>query len=336
MNSPRGLQRVLITGIAGSGGSYLAEYIVRHHPAVALHGIARWHSTTTADNLAAIRDKVTVHEADLMDFGSVLGVLQAVKPDAIVHLAAYANVRASFITPHTVLSNNILGTSNLFEAVRLAGLDPVILLCSTSEVYGQVDPKDVPITEACPIRPASSYAVSKAAQDLLADSYWMGYRMRIIRTRMFAYLNPRRVDLFATSFARQVAWIEAGLLPNDLRHGNLDSVRTLIDARDAMRAYWEAITRCDPGEVYNIGGTTTMTVGAFLTKLVELARVPIKTSCDPALLRPKDVTLQVPDISKFVAATGWAPEIPFETSMADLLGHWRREAKLAAQRARDL
>jgi GDP-4-dehydro-6-deoxy-D-mannose reductase len=336
MNSPRGLQRVLITGIAGSGGSYLAEYIVRHHPAVALHGIARWHSTTTADNLAAIRDKVTVHEADLMDFGSVLGVLQAVKPDAIVHLAAYANVRASFITPHTVLSNNILGTSNLFEAVRLAGLDPVILLCSTSEVYGQVDPKDVPITEACPIRPASSYAVSKAAQDLLADSYWMGYRMRIIRTRMFAYLNPRRVDLFATSFARQVAWIEAGLLPNDLRHGNLESVRTLIDARDAMRAYWEAITRCDPGEVYNIGGTTTMTVGAFLTKLVELARVPINASCDPALLRPKDVTLQVPDISKFVAATGWAPEIPFETSMADLLEHWRREAKLAAQRARDL
>jgi GDP-mannose 4,6-dehydratase len=322
-----------VTGIAGSGGSYLAEYIVRHHPEVSLHGIARWHSTTSADNLSAIRGQVTVHEADLMDFGSVLAVLQAVKPDAIVHLAAYANVRASFVTPHAVLANNILGTSNLFEAMRLAGLDPLILLCSTSEVYGQVDPANVPIDENCPIRPASSYAVSKAAQDLLADSYWMAYKMRIVRTRMFAYLNPRRADLFATSFARQVAWIEEGLLPNDLRHGNLDSVRTLIDARDAMRAYWEALRLGEPGEVYNIGGTTTMTVGEFLKQLVGMARVPINTRCDPALLRPADVTLQVPNIEKFVRATGWKPEIGFAQSIADLLEHWRREARIAARSA---
>jgi GDP-4-dehydro-6-deoxy-D-mannose reductase len=335
MNSPRALKRVLITGIAGSGGSYLAEYVAQHHPDVELHGIARWHSTTATDNLAAIRGNVHVHEADLMDFGSVLAVMQSVKPDAIVHLAAYANVRTSFMTPHTVLSNNILGTSNLFEAVRAAALDPVVLLCSTSEVYGQVDPGNVPIAETCPMRPASPYAVSKAAQDMLADSHWMSYRTRIVRTRMFAYLNPRRVDLFATSFARQVAWIEEGLLPNDLRHGNLESVRTLIDARDAMRAYWEALTRCEPGEAYNVGGTTTMTVGDFLKRLVGLARVPIKTSVDPALLRPADVTLQIPNIEKFVAATGWKPDIPFEASVSDLLEYWRREARMAARRVRD-
>jgi GDP-4-dehydro-6-deoxy-D-mannose reductase len=334
MNSPRVVRRVLVTGVAGSGGSYLAEYIAQHHPEVDLHGIARWHSTTSSDNLAAIRGKVTVHEADLMDFGSVLGVLETVRPDAIVHLAAYANVRASFITPHAVLANNILGTSNLFEAVRLAKIDPVILLCSTSEVYGQVDPANVPITEACPMRPASSYAVSKAAQDMLADTYWVSYRMKMIRTRMFAYLNPRRADLFATSFARQVAWIEEGLLPNDLRHGNLESVRTLIDVRDAMRAYWEALTRCEFGEAYNIGGTTTVTVGEFLKKLVALARVPINTSVDPALLRPADVTLQIPSVRKFIEATGWKPEIPFEQSMADLLEHWRREARAAGRRVR--
>lgn len=330
---PRRFRRVLITGIAGSGGSYLAEYIVKHHPEAEVNGICRWHSTTSTDNLSAIRASVRLHEADLMDSSSVLAVMRTVQPDVIFHLAAYANVRASFINANAVLANNVLGTSNLFEAVRLADIDPIIQLCSTSEVYGQVDPKDVPITEECPIRPASPYAVSKAAQDLLGHSYWMSYALKIIRTRMFAYLNPRRVDLFATSFARQVAWIEAGLMPNDLRHGNLDSVRTLIDVRDAMRAYWEAVAWCEPGEAYNIGGTTTITVGEFLGKLIELARVPINTKCDPDLLRPVDVTLQIPSVEKFNRLTDWEPTISFEQSMADLLTYWRREAKVAAPRS---
>ncbi|MGK7903152.1 MAG: GDP-mannose 4,6-dehydratase, partial [Hormoscilla sp.] len=220
MNSSKDIKRVLITGISGSGGSYLSEYIVNHHPEVEVHGIARWHSTTTNDNLAAIRDKIEVHEADLMDFGSVLAVLQQVQPDAIFHLAAHANVRASFTTPNAVLTNNIIGTSNLFEAIRLAKIEPIIQLCSTSEVYGQVAPQYVPITENTPMRPASPYAVSKVAQDMLGFTYFTSYKMPIIRTRMFTYLNPRRTDLFATAFARQVAWIERGL-QKEMVHGNL-------------------------------------------------------------------------------------------------------------------
>jgi GDP-mannose 4,6-dehydratase len=334
VDKPRTFRRALITGISGSGGSYLAEHVVHQHPEVEVHGLSRWHSTTTSDNLAAIRDRIHLHEVDLMDLSSVFTVMEKVKPDAIFHLAAHANVRTSFITPHAVLANNILGTSNLFEAVRLARLDPLIQLCSTSEVYGQVDPKHVPIMEDCPIRPASPYAVSKVAQDLLGGSYWMSYQMRIIRTRMFAYLNPRRTDLFATSFARQVAWIEQGLQKNEVVHGNLDSVRTLIDVRDAMRAYWEAIVWCEPGEVYNIGGTTTMTVGQFLEKLISLATVKIQTRCDPNLLRPADVTLQIPSVEKFLKATGWKPVIPFDQSIADLLAYWRREASVQAARTK--
>jgi len=334
VDKPRTFRRALITGISGSGGSYLAEHVVHQHPEVEVHGLSRWHSTTTSDNLAAIRDRIHLHEVDLMDLSSVFTVMEKVKPDAIFHLAAHANVRASFITPHAVLANNILGTSNLFEAVRLAKLDPLIQLCSTSEVYGQVDPKHVPIMEDCPIRPASPYAVSKVAQDLLGGSYWMSYKMRIIRTRMFAYLNPRRTDLFATSFARQVAWIEQGLQKNEVVHGNLDSVRTLIDVRDAMRAYWEAIVWCEPGEVYNIGGTTTMTVGQFLEKLISLATVKIQTRCDPNLLRPADVTLQIPSVEKFLKATGWKPVIPFDQSIADLLAYWRREASVQSARTK--
>jgi nucleoside-diphosphate-sugar epimerase len=204
---PQSIRTALITGIAGSGGSYMADWIVEHQPHVAVHGLSRWHSTQR-DNLAQLAGRITLHECDLQDFGSVFAALQKVRPDAIFHLAAHANVRASFTTPASVLANNILSTSNLFEAIRLSGQDPWIQLCSTSEVYGQVRPEDVPIKEDAPLRPVSPYAVSKVAQDLLGFVYFTSYKMKVIRTRMFTYVNPRRPDLFATAFARQVARVE--------------------------------------------------------------------------------------------------------------------------------
>jgi GDP-4-dehydro-6-deoxy-D-mannose reductase len=316
--------KVLITGIAGSAGSYLAEYMCTHQPEVEVHGLAGFR--TSRENLQRVRDRVFVHDGDLMDFGSILEVLEDVRPDAVFHLAAYANVRASFATPGTVLSNNILGTNNLFEAIKASGLDPLVQLCSTSEVYGQVDPKDVPVTEGAPFRPASPYAASKVAQDMLGYTYFAAYKMRIIRTRMFGYLNPRRPDLAATSFARQIAWIECGL-ERELVHGNLESVRTFIDVRDAMRAYWEALLWCTPGEAYNIGGTDPCSVGEILDRLIGLSRVPIRKRLDSTLLRPADVTLQVPCIDKFVRATGWKPMYSLDESLSDLLEHWRREAR---------
>ena len=324
--NPRKFSTALITGISGSGGSYLAEHIVEEHPAVKVHGVSRWHSTTGHQNLQKISQQITVHECDLADFSSVLRVLKDIKPDVIFHLASHANVNAGFKTPLAVLQNNIMGTANLFEAVRSVGIDPIIQLCSTSEVYGQVDPTHVPIREDCPMRPSSPYAVSKTAQDHLGFTYWKCYGLRIIRTRMFAYFNPRRSDLFATSFAKQVALIEVGKL-EELRHGNLDSVRTLIDVRDAMSAYWAAVAFCEPGEAYNIGGPTSIRVGEFLDVLIKYACVDILTAEDPALLRPADVTLQIPNIDKFFETTQWRAKYGFEESVEYLLDYWRERVK---------
>jgi GDP-mannose 4,6-dehydratase len=320
---PMTISRVLITGIAGSAGSYLAEYIGEHQPQVEIHGLAGFR--TRRENLEGVKDKVCVHDGDLMDFPSLLAILERVKPDGIFHLAAYANVRASFTAPSTILQNNILGTCNLFEAIKITRQDPVIQLCSTSEVYGQVEAKDIPIKEDAPLRPASPYAVSKVAQDMLGWTYFSAYKMRIVRTRMFAYINSRRPDLFATSFAKQIAWIERGL-QTELLHGNLDSVRTFLDVKDAMRAYWLALIHCSPGDVYNIGSTNAMTVGEVLDRLIELSTVPIARRLVPELLRPADVTLQVPCIEKFVAATGWRPEYDFDESLRDLMAYWRKQA----------
>jgi GDPmannose 4,6-dehydratase/GDP-4-dehydro-6-deoxy-D-mannose reductase len=320
------IDKVIITGISGSGGSYLAEYIVNNHPNVEVHGISRWHSTSKNGNVKSIAEKIFMHECDLNDLSSVAATLREIRPDGIFHLASHANVRASFVTPLAVLNNNIMGTANLFEGVRITGIDPIIQLCSTSEVYGQVDPKNVPIKEDCPINPSSPYAVSKTAQDMLGFVYFISYKMKIIRTRMFAYLNPRRSDLFATSFAMQVARIEAGL-QKKLLHGNLDSVRTIIDVRDAMESYWMALTKCRYGEAYNIGGPTTVKVGEFLEILKKHASVNIPSEIDPRLLRPADVTLQIPDVSKFQNETGWKPKYSFEESVQHLLGHCRKEVQ---------
>lgn len=320
-------QRVLITGVSGSGGSYLAEYMVHNHPELEVHGISRWHSTSNVDNLSDIRSKIILHECDLMDFSSVLATLLKSQPDIIFHLASHANVRASFETPLAVMNNNITGTANLFEAIRAAKINPIIQLCSTSEVYGQVRPDEVPILENTQMRPSSPYAVSKVTQDLLGYAYFTAYKMPIVRTRMFTYFNPRRTDLFATSFAMQVARIECGL-QKELTHGNLDSVRTVLDVRDAMRAYWEAAVYCTAGEVYNIGGTKTITVGEFLDLLKLHAKIPIPSRTDPSLLRPADVTLQIPSTDKFEQATGWKPIYTFEESVAFLLDHCRKRVRL--------
>lgn len=322
----RNFRKALITGVAGSGGSYLADYIVEHQPGVEVHGISRWHSNSSHKNLSDCKDMVTVHECDLMDFSAVSRVLDLVKPDVIFHLASHANVRAGFITPLSVLQNNIMGTANLFESIRLVDIDPVVQLCSTSEVYGQVDPKNVPINESCPLNPSSPYAVSKTTQDHLGYTYWRSYDMKIIRTRMFAYFNPRRADLFATAFAQQVARIEAGL-QTELLHGNLDSVRTLIDVRDAMRSYWDAAVYCEFGETYNIGGPTTITVGKFLDVLKDKATVNIPSRVNPDLLRPADVTLQIPDTTLFESVTGWKPQYTFEESVDYLLNYCREQLK---------
>ena len=308
------MKRFLITGIRGSGGSYLAEYLSDKGE---VHGIARWHTASSIPSLLPY----TVHECDLLDMGSVCRALTASKPDVVFHIASHANVRAGFDTPLAVLHNNIMGTANLLESIRLLNIHPVVMICSTSEVYGQITIPG-PVSEDCPINPVSPYAVSKLTQDALGYCYFKSFGLKVIRTRMFTYLNPRRSDLFATSFAMQVARIEAGK-QEILTHGNLDSVRTILDVRDAVRAYGMAAEMGEPGEVYNIGGTATMTVGEFLDKLKSLATREIPSRQDEALMRPMDVTLQIPDCRKFKQATGWEPQIGFDESIRFLLDHCR-------------
>lgn len=316
--------KVLITGITGFVGSHLAEYILSLDEKHEVYGICRWRSPK--DNLANIYDKVTLVEADLCDLSALIRHLQAIKPQAIFHLAAQSYVLTSFNSPIQTLWVNVLGTTNLLEAVRIAKIDPVIHICSSSEVYGQVDEEDVPIKETCSFRPASPYAVSKVGEDMVALQYWISYGIKTIRTRMFTHTGPRRGDVFAlSSFAKQVAAAELGLREPVIRVGNLESVRTFCDVRDAVRAYWILINKCKPGEVYNIGGNRTMTIGEALDILLPLSKTKFEVKVSSELLRPSDVTLQIPCIDKFRDETGWEPQIPLEKTLKDMLDYWREE-----------
>lgn len=321
--------RVLITGITGMVGSHLAEYILREKPDVEVHGLIRWRSPL--DNIREVHRKLNLHHGDLRDLHSLCAVLGRVKPDWIFHLAAQSYVTTSFDMAAETLQTNVIGTTNLLDAVRLTRIDPRIHICSSSEVYGQVSKEEVPITENNPLRPASPYAVSKVGEDMVAQQYFLSYGLKTIRTRMFTHTGPRRGDVFAESaFAKQIAEIEAGLRANPVYVGNLDSVRTLADVRDAVRAYWLLLEKCVPGEVYNIGGTETMTVGEILNKLKEKARCKIEHKVDPALLRPSDVTMQIPETSKFRSQSGWKQLFTADQTLGDLLEYHRQRLRQQA------
>lgn len=316
--------KILITGITGFVGSHLAEYILNLNEGHEVYGMCRWRSPK--DNLAKIYNKITMVEGDLGDLSGLLRHFKTINPDVIFHLAAQSYVMSSFNTPIQTLWTNVIGTANLLEAVRLNGIDPVIHICSSSEVYGQVTDQEVPIRESCPFRPASPYAVSKVGEDMVAYQYWVSYKIRTIRTRMFTHTGPRRGDVFAMSFfAKQVAAGELGLSEPVIRVGNLNSVRTFCDVRDAVKAYWILVNKCKPGEVYNIGGNRTLTIGRALEILLSFSQKKFEVKVDPQLLRPSDVTLQIPCIDKFRDETGWEPEIPLEKTLQDILEYWKEE-----------
>ena len=220
------------------------------------------------------------------------------------------------------------------ESVRILELNPIIHVCASSEVFGRIPPEKKPaegINEECPFHPASPYAISKIGTDLLGRYYAEAYGLTVMTTRMFTHTGPRRGDVFHEStFAKQIAMIEQGLVEPVVKVGNLKSLRTYADVRDAVRAYYMLVT-VNPirGEYYNIGGTYTCEVGDTLNFLISLStcKKDIRVEIDPERLRPIDADLQVPDCRKFMNHTGWKPQISFEQTMTDLLNYWREEIK---------
>lgn len=330
--------KALITGVTGMVGSHLADFLLSNTD-WEVYGVCRWRSPL--DNVEHLleranqKDRLFFEYADLNDEMSLINTIRTIRPDYVFHLAAQSYPLTSFTAPIDTLNTNILGTCRLLEAIHLQMTEdesyhPVIHVCASSEVFGKI-PKDkkpeTGIHEECPFHPASPYAISKVGTDLLGRYYAEAYGMTVMTTRMFTHTGPRRGDVFHEStFAKQIAMIEKGLIPPVVKVGNLQSLRTYADVRDAVRAYYMLVTvNPEAGAYYNIGGTHTCEVGDTLHTLISYSTMKdeIKVETDLERLRPIDADLQVPDCRKFKAHTGWEPEISFETTMHDLLNYWR-------------
>lgn len=314
--------KALITGVTGFVGSHLAEFLLRKKWQVI--GTIRWRSKT--ENIDHLKSKINLVETDVTDLSSMQNAVSLVEPDYIFHLAAQSFVPTSWHAPQHTWTTNTIGTINLLEAVKICKIDPVIHIAGSSEEYGLVYPNEIPIREDNPLRPMSPYGVSKVAQDKLALQYHLSYGLKTLVTRAFNHTGPRRGEVFVCStFAKQIAEIEKNKRKPIIAHGNLEAKRDFTDVRDMVRAYWLAVTKCIPGQVYNICSEEkgTYQISQILEILLSLSKAKIRLEQDPHRMRPSDVNILQGDSSKFRQVTGWRPKISIEKTLEDLLNYWR-------------
>jgi len=317
--------RILITGITGFVGSYLAEYCLKI-PNVKVYGtVFPLNFDSELNKMGEIGEKIEFLKCDLTEKESVKEVILKSKPDKIFHLAGQSRVSSSFQSPEKTLFNNIVSDLNIFEAVRELKLNPVIVTAGSSEEYGLTLKKELPIKESNPLRPLSPYAVSKITQEKLAFQYHQSYGLKNVLLRFFNTEGPKRGQEFVTStFAKQIVEIEKGIKEPIISVGNLDAKRDFIDVRDAVAAYWLASEKCKFGEPYNVCSGKARSIKAVLNLLLGLSKVKnIKIMQDSTRMRPSDVPTILGDYSKFSGKTGWKPKISFEKTMEDLLNYWR-------------
>ena len=314
--------RVLITGVAGFAGPYLAEHLHSAEPEAEIWGLV-W-----AGDQKRPPEFVRPVVGDLTDRSSLILAISNSRPDVVFHLAAASSVASSWDDPDLFQEVNLAGAINLFEAVRESGLDPKIVLASSAEVYGSVPEADQPISEDTPLRPLSPYGESKMAQDAAAVDYLQDFALRTIRLRLFHHTGPGRPPIFvASSFARQIARIEQGLDPPILSVGNLEAVRDFTDVRDVARAYRLVAKQGRAGDVYNVCSGRGHSIRQLLDMLLEMTPLEMEVEVDPDRLRVADIPHLVGDNGRLSRATGWKPEIPLRQTLSDLLDWWRADQR---------
>jgi GDPmannose 4,6-dehydratase len=325
---------VLITGITGQVGSQLADYILENTEYDVI-GMMRWQEPL--DNIYHLtdrinkKDRIWIHYADLNDSASLRNMIETLRPQYISHLAAQSYPKTSFDIPVETLQTNIIGTANLLEAIRQTGAgltmyNPVVHVCSSSEVYGRAE-VGIELSEDTPFHGSSPYSISKIGTDYLGRFYGEAYGMRTFVTRMGTHSGPRRSDVFFEStVAKQIALIEAGLQEPVVYVGNLSSTRTFQDCRDAVRAYWLLMNAdIEPGEYFNIAGEEAYVLTEVVDILLGFSKMDIKIVTDVNRFRPIDADYQMFDNTKIRSRIDWKPEIPVRKMLLDLLNHWRDE-----------
>jgi len=313
--------KVLVTGIAGFVGSHLAGLLLKKGEEI--FGICL--ACESLENIREMKKDLHLSYCDMTDFNQLSKVIRRINPDEIYHLAALSSVGKSFDQPKDTIEVNIRGTLYLLEILRNMRKKARVLIVGSSDMYGIVKPKDIPITEEKPLLPVSPYGVSKAVCDLLAFQYFKSYGVQTIRVRAFNHTGPRQMIGFVVpDFASQIAKIEAGILPSVIKVGNLSSKRDISDVRDIVRGYQFLMKKGKVGEVYNICSGKAYSIQNVLKVLLSLSKKKIKVKINEKQNRPAEIPVLGGDNSKIKRATGWKPNIPIEKTLEDTLNFWRR------------
>lgn len=313
------MSKVLITGISGFAGSYLAQDLLNKG-----YEISGTYLSDESRQTLPGSENYTLHKVDLVDEVSTFDLIQNEKPEYIYHLAALPVTRDSFNKPRETFINNVSAQINLLEAVKKTKLtDTKILIVSSAEVYGLVKSENLPIDEETPFNPTNPYSVSKLAQDFLGLQYFLSDKLRIIRVRPFNHIGPRQAPQFVVSaFAKRIAEIEKGR-EKVMKVGNLTSKRDFTDVRDMVKAYSLALEKGKEGDVYNLGSGHSYEISEILKMMINQSSVKIETEADEGLMAPSESPERTCDVTKFRELTGWIPEIPIEITLRDTLEYWR-------------
>jgi GDP-4-dehydro-6-deoxy-D-mannose reductase len=315
--------KVLVTGASGFVAGHVIAAVRAEAPGAEMFGVVRRGAIADPSSATALR-------ADLEDAASADALFDAVEPDRIVHLAAQSSVHRSWEDPQSTFGVNVTGLLNVMEALRRRRLAPRVLVVGSAEQYGAVQAEKLPVVETHPLQPANPYAVSKVAQEFVARQYFLSHGIPVLCTRTFHHTGPGRGEVFAeSSFARQIAEIEAGRQAPTISVGNLDAVRDYTDVRDVVRAYWLLLEKARPGEVFNVCSGAGVAIGEILQELVDVSGVKVEIRRDPDRMRPADIPAIVGNPRKLARATGWKPVIPLRRTLADLLAYWRQQAAVA-------
>lgn len=310
--------KALIIGAAGFVGSYLI-----HHLKNDLH----WEVLATKMPQETIGiDDIAIYDLDILDKESIQRLLRELRPDTVLHLAAQSSVGVSWKNPDLTIDVNIKGSIHVLDSIRTLDYAPRVLLIGSGEEYGHILPTETPISEDTVLRPGNIYAATKACQNMLGKIYADAYQMDIVSVRAFNHIGPNQTPIFVVAdFCKQVAEIEAGLIPPVIHVGNLSAARDFSDVRDVVRAYGLLLQKGKSGETYNVGSGHAITIEEILRKILLHSKVTIQVEVDKEKLRPVDVPIIEADISKLQACTGWKPEITLDQTIADVLAYWRNK-----------
>ena len=321
------MDKVLITGITGFVGSHIADLCISKK--VELYGFKRYHLSNMR-SIKHLEDQINWIDCDMMDPKSVQIGIKECMPDKIFHMASQSFVSPSWNHPSLYMNANYTMTVNLLEACLANEINPKILIPGSGEEFGEIYESELPINEKTILRPVNPYAVTKVAQDLIGYVYFRSYGLNIIRTRAFNHEGPRRDKVFGIPwYAHQITRIENGLQDPLMKVGHLDDKRNFTHVTDMVQAYWLAVEKCNPGELYLIGSVNEKDIHTFkeaLESLIEMSTVPgIKYEIDQKYVRPTQVPFLICDASKFFSLTGWNPQIGFNKILEDTLEYWRNE-----------